>query len=104
MSTRSQHAFSSLQSQFRHECKRFTENQEKMEKLSDAYFSYRHLLHEQEGLAALIRKIFGVLGVYSPDQTEQFADGLRLALGLSLKEPIGSSDVLDELHLWEILA
>lgn len=103
MSARSHHAFQALQRRFRHECKRFSENQKRMEELEGAYFAYRGLLHEQRELAILILKIFAILGAQSPSQTGQFADGVRQVLGLGPQEAIGSSDLLDGLKLWEIL-
>jgi hypothetical protein len=64
---KSSHAIVSLQRRFLHECKRFESNQKQMDKLAKAYFSYRDLLHQQEESRARILKIFGTLGVLSPD-------------------------------------
>ena len=97
------HAVSSLYRRFGHECKRFNANHEDMERLSESYFRYRELLHEQERLSEGILRIFGVLGVHSPETSEKTADRIRRTLRLSPREPINSKDVRNRLKLWEIL-
>lgn len=83
---------------FLRECKRLRANEKELKKLSDAYFRYRDLLHEQQQIRALILKIFGVLGVHSPNVTPDLARLISPA-------PITSLDVREELHLklWEVL-
>jgi hypothetical protein len=96
-------AITSLYLRFSHECRRFSANQREMEKLSDAYFTYRDFLHEQERRATRIVKMFGVLGVYSPDTSAKLTLEIKSALGVSASDQISSSDVRDRLKLWEIL-
>ncbi len=96
-------AITSLYLRFSHECRRFSANQREMEKLSDAYFTYRDFLHEQERRATRIVKMFGVLGVYSPDTSAKLTLEIKSALGVSASDQISSSDIRNRLKLWEIL-
>jgi len=102
MSTKSHHALNSLYRRFTYECKHFAANQNEMEKLSNAYFRYGDLLHEQARISDRILRIFGVLGQFSPDTSEKLADGIRRTLALPPTEPINSHDVRKGLKLWEI--
>jgi len=94
--SRANHAACSLYRRFNHECKRLAANQAKLLELSEAYYRYRELLHEQEVIRAQIVKIFGVLGVHSPDVSEQFAKVIS-------PKPLTSLEVRKDLKLWEIL-
>src|SRR5258708_18588992 len=96
-------AITSLYLRFSHECRRLRANQREMEKLSDAYFTYRDFLHEQERRATRIVKMFGVLGVYSPDTSAKLTLEIKSALGVSASDQISSSDIRNRLKLWEIL-
>lgn len=92
------HAIYSMYRRFFHECKLLRANEKELKNLADAYFRYRDLLHEQREIRALILKIFGVLGVQSPDVTPDLAR-------LISPKPITSLEVRDELQLklWEVL-
>jgi hypothetical protein len=103
MTSSANRAVNSLFLRFAHECKRFSANQREMEELSEAYFHYRDLLHEQEQRASRILKMFGVLGVYSPDTSVKLAEQIKRALGVSASDQISSSDVRSRMKLWEIL-
>jgi hypothetical protein len=103
MSIPANRAISSLFHRFYHECKRFKANQREMETLSDAYFRYRDLLREQQQGATRIVKMFGVLGVFSPDTSVKLAEEIKRALGIPESDQINSSDVRNGLKLWEIL-
>jgi len=83
---------------FLHECKLLRTNEKELKRLADAYFRYRDLLHEQQRIRALILKIFGVLGVQSPDVTPDLAR-------LISPKPITSLEVREDLQLklWEVL-
>jgi hypothetical protein len=96
--TTAMHAILSLSRRFMHECKRLRTNERELKKLSDAYFRYRDLLHEQGEIRAQILKIFGVLGVQAPDVTPELAS-------LIAPKPINSLEVRRdlELKLWEVL-
>jgi len=67
-----------------------------MARLSEAYFRYLDLLHEQEQIRTRILKIFGVLGVHSPDVSPSLAK-------LISPKKINSNEVRQELKIWEIL-
>ncbi len=89
----------SLQRRFLHECKRFESNQKQMDRLAEAYFSYRDLLHQQEESRARILRIFGTLGVLSPDD----AVNKKLLEQVS-PTPISSLDIRNnDLKLWEMV-
>lgn len=92
------HAILSLYRRFTHECKRLRANEKELKKLSDAYFRYRDLLHEQGEIRAQVLKIFGVLGVQAPDVTPGLAS-------LIAPKPVSSLEVRRdlELKLWEVL-
>jgi hypothetical protein len=74
-----------------------------MERLAKSYFRCRDLLQAQGEISAQILKIFGVLGVHSPDVSINLANELKRAIGISVSEPISSCDVRNRLKLWEIL-
>ena len=116
MSAVAHHAINSLYSRFVHNCKRFRSNQEEMRQKSDAYFRYRDLLHEQQQICDEIVKIFGILGVYSPDVSEDLAKSIASGVSADLFNLIysdipiqgerkvpDSAKVRDSLKLWEIL-
>lgn len=115
MSAIAHHAINSLFSRFVYDCKRFRSNQEELRKLAEPYFRYRDLLHEQERTCDDIVKIFGVLGVHSPDVSEDLAKLISSGISQSLAdliytdvaqvEPItiNSAKVRDHLKLWQIL-
>ncbi len=92
------HAICSLYRRFAHECKRLRANERELKKLSQAYFRYRDLLHEQRNVRNQILKIFGVLGVQAPDVTPELAS-------LIFPKPTNSLEVRRnlELKLWEVL-
>ncbi len=92
------HAISSLYDRFSHERKRLRSNERELKKLSEAYFRYRDLLHEQGEIRGQILKIFGVLGVQAPDVTPELAR-------LISPKPVSSLEVREELQLrlWEVL-
>ncbi len=70
-----------------------------MDKLAEAYFSYRDLLHQQEELRVQILKIFGTLGLLSPDDEVD----KKLLKQLS-PTPITSLEVRNkDLKLWEMI-
>jgi hypothetical protein len=95
MSSRSTHAVLSLRRRFQHECEQFTRNQMEMEKIEDAYFRYRGLLHEQEETRRNIVRIFGTLGVQSPDVSRKFAEAVALPDSRTIRQ--------DDLKLWEMI-
>jgi hypothetical protein len=103
MSVKAHHAITSLYQRCFQELKQFSANHREMEKFSEAYFRYRDLLREQRERAPRILKIFGVLGVYSPDTSEELAHEIKRTIGVPASEPISSSDIRDRLKLWEIL-
>ncbi len=103
MTPKANRAISSLYERFCHEHKRFNANQHEMEKLSESYFRYRDLLHEQREVSARMLRIFGVLGVYSPDTSIGLAHEINRINGTSPGEAISSSDIRNRLKLWEIL-
>lgn len=81
---------------FTHDCKRLRANESELNKVSDAYFRYRELLHEQQQIRNQVLKTFGVLGVHSPDVTDELAR-------LISPTPITSLDIQKTLRLWEVL-
>jgi hypothetical protein len=102
MSAKANHAIASLYRRFLHECKHFRANEREMDKLSEAYFCYRDLLHEQEERTTRILRIFGVLGVHSPDVSIELANAIKRTIGALASKPISSKDIQDQLKLWEI--
>jgi len=90
------HAINSLYARFVYECKLLKTSSAEMEKIADSYFRYCELLREQEKRRNTILKIFGILGVHSPDVSEKTAKSISPL-------PVRSCDVRDSLKLWEIL-
>lgn len=90
------HAIYSMYRRFLRECRRLRANERELKKLSDAYFRYRELLHEQQQIRILILKIFGVLGVHSPDVTPELAQLISPC-------PVTSLEAQEKLKLWEVL-
>jgi hypothetical protein len=115
MSAVAHHAINSLYRRFVYDSKRFRANEQKMQRLSDAYFQYRDLLHEQERVCDQIIKIFGVLGVHSPDVSKDLAKAVVSGVSQDLatvlysdvsqqeRITIHSSDVRKNLKLWQVL-
>jgi hypothetical protein len=96
MSIEANHAIYALFSEFIFRSKQLSKNQDEMEELSDAYLRYRDLLHHQEQLRICLIKIFGVLGIYSPDVSQKTAK-------LISPRELDSSEIRESLKLWEIL-
>jgi hypothetical protein len=94
------HAISSLIRRFFHECKRLRANEKELTKFSDAYFRYRDLLHEQQQIRSQILKLFGVLGVQSPDVTPELA---RLISPRAISSLDVRNELQQQLRLWEVL-
>jgi|SRR5882672_2137213 len=103
MSIKGHHAVNSLFRLFNYERKLFVANQKEMEKLAESYFRYGDLLRQQKEHSARMMKIFGVLGVYSPDMSKEMAKTIKRALGMCDDDAISSKDVRSQLRLWEIL-
>ncbi len=103
MSANANHAISSLYHRFCHDRKQFGTNRREMEKLSESYFRYRDLLHEQEVVTARMLKIFGVLGVYAPETSPEMAREIKRIVGTAPNAEISSDDIRNRLKLWEIL-
>src|SRR5882724_7573487 len=116
MSAKAHHAVNSLYSRFVYNCKLLRSSQEEMREKSDAYFRYRDLLHEQQKTCDEIVKIFGVLGVHSPEVTKDLAESIVSGVSDDLANliysdiptpgeriTIHSAKVRDRLKLWEIL-
>ena len=94
--SRANHVAGELFARFNRECKRLAANRNEMAHLSESYFRYLDLLHEQEQVRTRILKIFGVLGVHSPEVSPSFAK-------LISPVEINSDEVRRELKIWEIL-
>ena len=116
MSAKAHHAANALYSRFVYNCKRFRANENEMRKNSDAYFRYRDLLHDQQKICDEIIKMFGVLGVYSPDVSKELANSILSGVSPELSSlihsngstpddqiTIDSAKVRDSLKLWEIM-
>jgi hypothetical protein len=100
MPFKAHHAVNSLFRLFMYEYKHLAANQKEMEKLADSYFLYGDLLRQKKERTARIVKIYGVLGVHSPDVSKEMAKVIEQTLGMC---EVSSRDIRNQLKLWEIL-
>jgi hypothetical protein len=96
MSAKANDVVCTLYDRFLRECRHLTEIRDEMNKLSDAYFRYCDLRGERERVRALIVKIHGVLGEYSPPVSPTFAKEISPL-------PVMSDETRRDLKIWEIL-
>jgi hypothetical protein len=85
-----------LHDRFLRECRHLTEIRKEMKKHSDAYFRYCDLRVERERVSALIVKIHGVLGKFSPPVTPEMATEIS-------PRPLVSDETRLDLKIWEVL-
>jgi hypothetical protein len=96
MSARANDVVCTLYHRFLRECRRFTEIRDEMEKHSDAYFRYCDLRRERERVRAVIVRVHGVLGKFSPPISSEFAKEISF-------RPLMSDETRRDLKIWEIL-
>jgi hypothetical protein len=78
------------------ESRHLAEIRDEMKNLSESYFRYCDLRSEREKVRTLLVKIYGVLGVFSPKVTPEFAMEIS-------PQPLMSDEIRRDLKIWEIL-
>jgi len=96
MSAKANDVVCTLYDRFLRECRQLTEIRDEMKNISDAYFRYCDLRGERERVRALIVRIHGVLGKYSPSVSPEFAKEIS-------PRPVMSDETRRDLKIWEIL-
>ena len=96
MSAKANDVVCTLRDRFLRECRHLTEIRDEMNRLSELYFRYCDLRGERERVRALIVRIHGVLGKYSPPVSPEFAKEIS-------HRPVMSDETRRDLKIWEIL-
>jgi len=96
MSAKANDVACTLYHRFERERRHFTEIRDEMERLSDNYFRYCDLRGERERVRALIVRIHGVLGKYSPPVSPDLAKEIS-------PRPMMFDETRRDLKIWEIL-
>ena len=83
--------------QFVRDCRRIKDIQQEKEGTFDAYSRYRTLMREEAETRERLLRTFGVLGKFSPDNISLSTKNLIT------RAPMSSSEIRNQLKIWEIL-